>query len=95
MVTTLDLIAPHVGTLPSLSMTLPYVDYFMPSIEEAEIISKLFGPVGKKPFHLIFMYYYLLLIRIIIIIIIFIIIFLFISFLLFLLLFTINMYCAL
>ena len=47
MVITLDLIAPHVGTLPSLSMTLPYVDYFMPSIEEAEIISKLFGPVGN------------------------------------------------
>jgi hypothetical protein len=43
--TTLDLIAPHEETLSMLKTVLPFVDFFMPSIEEAESISLLRGPL--------------------------------------------------
>ena len=39
VVTTLDLIAPNEDTLELLKPILPHVDYFMPSMEEAEFLS--------------------------------------------------------
>lgn len=39
--TSLDLIAPNADTLDLLKPMLPYVDFFMPSIQEALFISKL------------------------------------------------------
>lgn len=41
LTTTFDLIGPHEGTLEQLKPMLPHIDYFMPSIEEAEFISGL------------------------------------------------------
>lgn len=41
LTTTFDLIGPHEGTLDQLKPMLPNIDYFMPSIEEAEFISGL------------------------------------------------------
>lgn len=38
-ITTLDLIGPHEGTLDELKPALPFIDYFMPSMEEAEFLS--------------------------------------------------------
>jgi sugar/nucleoside kinase (ribokinase family) len=40
---TFDLIGPHEGTAAQLKTLLPHVDYFMPSLEEAEYISGLKG----------------------------------------------------
>jgi sugar/nucleoside kinase (ribokinase family) len=40
----MDLIAPHEETLSDLKTILSYIDYFMPSLEEAEAIAKLKGP---------------------------------------------------
>ena len=39
VVTTLDLIAPNEDTAELLEPILPHVDYFMPSMEEAEFLS--------------------------------------------------------
>lgn len=51
VVTSLDIIAPHANTLQHLMEVLPLVDYFLPSLEEAEIISQLksqeIGTVGE------------------------------------------------
>lgn len=38
-ITTFDLIGPHEGTMAELTPMLPYIDYFMPSMEEAEFLS--------------------------------------------------------
>ena len=46
LVVTMDLIAPHGGTLGLLASLLPMVDYFMPSLEEAEAITGCEGPGG-------------------------------------------------
>ena len=43
LIITLDLIAPHDGTVEILQRALPFVDYFMPSIEEAEQLSGFQG----------------------------------------------------
>lgn len=40
-ITTFDLIGPHEKTLEELKPALPYIDYFMPSMEEAEYLSGL------------------------------------------------------
>jgi len=40
LVTTFDLIAPDEHTLDILKALLPHVDYFMPSMEEAELIAR-------------------------------------------------------
>ena len=51
VVTSLDIIAPHVNTLQHLKKILPLIDYFLPSLEEAEVISQLksheIGTVGE------------------------------------------------
>lgn len=52
MIVTMDLIAPHSGMLDLLTEMLPMVDYFMPSIEEAEGISNLSGPQLSGSFFL-------------------------------------------
>jgi sugar/nucleoside kinase (ribokinase family) len=44
LTTTFDLIGPHAGTLVELKSLLPFVDYFMPSMEEAQQISGLASP---------------------------------------------------
>lgn len=40
LVTTFDLIAPNENTMDLLKDLLPYVDYFMPSMEEAEFLAQ-------------------------------------------------------
>lgn len=50
--TTFDLIAPSEHTLALLRPCLPYVDYFMPSMEEAEFISGLSEPAEIARFFL-------------------------------------------
>jgi sugar/nucleoside kinase (ribokinase family) len=47
---TFDLIGPHDATLAELKTLLPYVDYFMPSLEEAVYISKLPDPQDAASF---------------------------------------------
>lgn len=50
--TTFDLIAPNQNTIELLKPILPHVDYFMPSMEEAEFISGKAGPADiAKVFH--------------------------------------------
>ena len=41
VITSMDIIAPHANTLQQLKETLPLVDYFLPSLEEAETVSQL------------------------------------------------------
>ena len=44
LTTTFDLIAPNQGTLaPARTISLPHIDYFMPSFEEASYLSGLTG----------------------------------------------------
>lgn len=50
VVVSFDLIGPHEGTLDQLRLLLPHVDYFMPSLEEAEEISGLAGPTENAAF---------------------------------------------
>ncbi|NAZ37869.1 carbohydrate kinase family protein [Rubellimicrobium sp. CFH 75288] len=50
--TTFDLIAAHEGTLPLVEPLLPFIDYFMPSIEEAEVMSGRRGPEDCARFFL-------------------------------------------
>jgi sugar/nucleoside kinase (ribokinase family) len=52
VITTFDLIGPHEGTFEQLKALLPYVDYFMPSLEEAEFISGLQGPAENARFYM-------------------------------------------
>lgn len=47
VITTMDLIAPYTGASSLLKEALPFVDYFMPSLEEAEQIAQLEGPAGR------------------------------------------------
>jgi sugar/nucleoside kinase (ribokinase family) len=47
---TFDLIGPHENTLAELKTLLPYVDYFMPSLEEATYISNLSNPQDAARF---------------------------------------------
>jgi len=49
LVTTLDLIAPNEGTMDQLKGLLPNVDYFMPSMEEAEFIAESVGAKFSTP----------------------------------------------
>jgi len=48
--TSFDLIAPNPGTLELLRPLLPYVDYFMPALEEAAYISGLTDPAEIAAF---------------------------------------------
>jgi len=48
--TSFDLIAPNPGTLELLRPLLPYVDYFMPALEEAAYISGLTDPTEIAAF---------------------------------------------
>jgi len=50
VVTTFDLIAPNENTLDLLKPILPHVDYFMPSMEEAEFISGKTDPADIAGF---------------------------------------------
>ena len=52
LITTLDLIAPNDDTIGLLKPILPYVDYFMPSMEEALFISKQDSPESAAKFFL-------------------------------------------
>ena len=47
---TFDLIAPNDGTVELLKPILPYVDYFMPSMEEAEFLSGQSAPADIASF---------------------------------------------
>jgi sugar/nucleoside kinase (ribokinase family) len=49
---TFDLIAPNAGTLELLKPCLPYVDYFMPSMEEAAFMSGMTDPDAISDFYL-------------------------------------------
>jgi len=49
LTTTLDLIAPDEQTMPRLKGLLPNVDYFMPSMEEAEFIADTVDAGCKSP----------------------------------------------
>jgi len=49
---TCDLIAPNMGTLDALKAALPHVDYFMPSLEEAALISNRTEPADVARFFL-------------------------------------------
>jgi sugar/nucleoside kinase (ribokinase family) len=49
---TFDLIGPHEGTLAQLKNLLPYIDYFMPSLEEAEHISGIEGAEENARFYM-------------------------------------------
>jgi sugar/nucleoside kinase (ribokinase family) len=49
---TLDLIAPYMGICNDLVTILPYIDYFMPSVEEAEEISRLKGAARNGEYFL-------------------------------------------
>lgn len=44
LITTFDLIGPNESTLVKLKELLPHVDYFMPSMEEAEFLSGMSNP---------------------------------------------------
>lgn len=48
LTTTFDLIAPNENTLKLLTDLLPHVDYFMPSMEEAESIAETSGKTLKN-----------------------------------------------
>lgn len=48
LTTTFDLIAPNENTLTLLTDLLPHVDYFMPSMEEAESIAEASGKTFKN-----------------------------------------------
>jgi len=50
LVTTFDLIGPDESTTEKLKTLLPHVDYFMPSMEEAEIMSGLSDPSDMAKF---------------------------------------------
>ena len=50
LTTTFDLIGPNDGTLALLKDILPHVDYFMPSMEEAEFLSGLTDPKDVADF---------------------------------------------
>ena len=52
VITTLDLIAPNAGTIQLLQPILPYVDYFMPSMEEALFLSGKSTPGEAAKFFL-------------------------------------------
>jgi sugar/nucleoside kinase (ribokinase family) len=49
---TCDLIAPSMGSLDALKAALPHVDYFMPSLEEASVISGLGEPADVARFYM-------------------------------------------
>jgi len=49
LVTTLDLIGPNEGTFEQLRGVLPNVDYFMPSMEEAEFMAESAGAKFSSP----------------------------------------------
>lgn len=49
-ITTFDLIGPHEDTLNQLKPMLPNIDYFMPSIEEAEFLSGRSKPADMAQF---------------------------------------------
>ncbi len=50
LITTFDLIGPNDNTLGMLKQLLPHVDYFMPSMEEAQFISGLESPSDVATF---------------------------------------------
>lgn len=50
LTTTFDLIGPNADTLNTLRELLPHVDYFMPSMEEAEFLSGLSDPSAIATF---------------------------------------------
>jgi len=50
LITTFDLIAPGEGTLALMTDVLPSVDYFMPSLEEAEFLSGRADPADAASF---------------------------------------------
>lgn len=52
LTTSFDLIAPNENTLELLKELLPFVDYFMPSMEEAEFLSGLTDPSEIADFFL-------------------------------------------
>lgn len=52
LTTSFDLIAPNDETVNLLEDTLPHVDYFMPSIEEAEFMSGLQGVEKNAEFYM-------------------------------------------
>lgn len=49
-ITTFDLIGPHEKTLEELTPMLPDIDYFMPSMEEAEFLSGMSDPYEMAGF---------------------------------------------
>ena len=52
LTTSFDLIAPNENTIKLLNELLPFVDYFMPSMEEAEFLSGLIDPSEIADFFL-------------------------------------------
>ncbi len=50
--TSFDLIAPNSRTIDLVEPLLPYIDYFIPSIEEARLLSRLFTPEDVAQFFL-------------------------------------------